>query len=509
MSLLLRVPLKQLWGKLTLERLWPVAAIAAVFYFTSTRPIQMQDFWWHLKAGQEILSSHSILTVDTFSHTMGGTIYNNYATFWLMEVAYSVVYALGGPELIVFFHTLLVTSAYALLLWLCWRIACNWRIAAFATLFASIVGAYNWGVCPQGIAFPAGILVLSAIYRYRAHPRRWLLAIPPIATLVWVNGHGSYVISLVLLGIWLADEIVSTVRSRYRCHEERRRSHLWAASLALLATGFACLVNPRGFGAFSYVLNLSSNPVIQSLVPEWAPPAFTVWYGTIFLIALLLCAVMLAVSPRRPSLFQILTYLGFGTLALSTTRGVVWFGIAMAPVVAEHLKAIFAAEAPAQFIRPERKQNLTLNWLILLILLWGTVLSLPWLKHMLPLPLSNRGVISRDTPLAATRVLLKEKPAGPLFNDLGFGSYLIWAAQPDYPVFVDARLELYPIELWNDYLDISSARSGWQEGLDRFGIKTLILSLRSQPLLIKAVRNSIHWRRLYGDEVAAIFVRTE
>ncbi|MCI4353913.1 MAG: hypothetical protein L3K06_00930, partial [Thermoplasmata archaeon] len=42
---------------------------------------------------------------------------------------------------------------------------------------------------------------------------------------------------------------------------------------------------------------------------------------------------------------------------------------------------------------------------------------------------------------------LRAHPGGPLFAELGYASYLIWAA-PEERVFVDPRFELFPLSLW-------------------------------------------------------------
>ena len=46
------------------------------------------------------------------------------------------------------------------------------------------------------------------------------------------------------------------------------------------------------------------------------------------------------------------------------------------------------------------------------------MLALPWFKHLLPLPPIKAGLISAETPIAATQVLLRERPPGPIFNEL-------------------------------------------------------------------------------------------
>ena len=273
-----------------------------------------------------------------------------------------------------------------------------------------------------------------------------------------------------------------------------------AIALALLV--LACLLNPRGPGVLLYLTTMSGSPIVQKLIPEWAPPSFNSVGGALFLVALLFSAGILAVSPRRPSLFQLLMFLVFAALALKTSRGIIWFGIVMAPILAHHLP-VLAPRSQHSSGTP----RVLLNYLLVAAALGMTLASLPWFRQVLPLPQSKESLISAETPVAATGFLLRERLPGPLFHEQAFGTYLIWAAQPEYPVFVDGRVELYPPKVWLDYLDISAANCGWEEKLDGYGVKTLMLSPQEQAALIKAVGESPKWRLVYQDPHALLFVR--
>ena len=122
------------------------------------------------------------------------------------------------------------------------------------------------------------------------------------------------------------------------------------------------------------------------------------------------------------------------------------------------------------------------------------------------MPASKAGLISIETPIKATEYLLDNSPPGYLFHAMSFGSYLIWAAQPDYPVFVDGRIEMYPMQVWMDYLQISQASGDWEQRLQDYGVRSLLLSDKEQPGLVEAVRNNPHWKLLYADEAALLFV---
>jgi hypothetical protein len=73
---------------------------------------------------------------------------------------------------------------------------------------------------------------------------------------------------------------------------------------------------------------------------------------------------------------------------------------------------------------------------------------------------------------------------------MSFGSYMIWAAQPTYKVFVDSRIELYTPEIWQDYLSISNALGDWEQTLGEYEVNSLMLSPSEQALLVEKVRLS-------------------
>ncbi len=508
-------------GLIPVAYLWPLTVLLGVFAFLNTHPIRPHDFWWHMAVGREILASRRIPAVDTFSFTVAGAPYPSYAAFWLPEVLLYLFYSLGGPALVVFAHSLTVTAAYGLTVALAWRVSGSPRVAAGATFLAAALGINDWNVRPQAATFFLAPLFLWAIYEIQRSERAggggaereggptrtgqslrfwgWL-AVFPIGMALWVNGHGSFPLGLLIVGLWLVDEVWQI----WRDGASVRLPHGAAAAAGALAlAAAACLLNPRGLGAFSYLAEMSVHPVIQGMVPEWAPPTFSTITGTLFLIGLLLTAALLAVSPRRPAPLELLLFLAFAALGLRTVRGAIWFGLVMAPVWARHLSALFGTVLRSG---PPYKRTFSATLLAVLLVV-GALVTLPWFKEHLPLPPAKAGLISAETPVAATEFLLRERPPGPLFHAMPFGSYLIWAAQPAYPVFVDSRIELYAVDVWLDYLHISAAGCEWEERLARYGVCTLMLSPQEQPTLVAAARASPHWEQIYEDSAAVIFVR--
>jgi len=496
--------------RISIQHLWVFAVLIGIFAFVNTHPIRPHDFWWHMAIGREIVESGEIPQVDAYSQMMNGQPYSSYQMYWLADVGLYAGYKLGGAALSVLLQSLIIMLAYAVIYLLCFRVSRSWRIAAFGTIFAAALGLNNWNLRPQIVTYLFGALFLWAIYEYRMRPRKGWLLVFPAAMMLWVNTHGSFPIGLLLLGIWLLDEVFRALRARLSGNDvEAGLRRVWPPVIALLITVLATLANPRGIGVFEYLITMSTNSVVQNLVPEWAPPTFNTTGGTMFNIGLLLSALILALSPRRPGFFQVICFLGFAVLALKTTRGIIWYGLVLAPVLSDHVSAL-----SSQFRRPKPAPGssggvpaINLAFLTLMVLM--AFISLPWFKDSLHFPESKAGLIHVETPVKATEFLLEEHPQPPVFHAMSFGSYLIWAAQPEYRVFVDSRIELYPREIWHDYLLISNAQCGWEKRLEHYGINTLMLSPVEQPALVDTAMASAAWQELYRDPYAAVFVRAE
>src|ERR1051326_4348754 len=79
--------------RITIEQLW-LAVPVFVFLCNSFRfPIPLTDFWWHLKMGEIIATTHSIPKVDIFSFTAAGQPF--VVQNWLAEVIFFWTYKIG------------------------------------------------------------------------------------------------------------------------------------------------------------------------------------------------------------------------------------------------------------------------------------------------------------------------------------------------------------------------------------------------------------------------------
>ena len=306
--------------KITIEHLWAITIIVGIFAFVNTHPIRPHDFWWHIAVGRDILLEKSIPQVDIYSYTRLGQPYPSYTMFWLMDVLLFSVYRVGGPILTILFQSFLITTAYLLMLWIGYRVSRSWRTAAFGVLFAAAMGFGNWNVRPQAVTYLFGGLIFLGITEFRLTQKRLWLGLLPLVMMFWVNSHGSFPIGIALIGCWLADESWSILASKFHQKTWNLKPILPAVA-GLVMAALACLLNPRGLGIIAYLGGMAGNTTVQNNILEWMPPTLSSLEGGIFFVGLMLLAVLLALSPRRPAFFEIVTFLLFGLLAIKNIFG--------------------------------------------------------------------------------------------------------------------------------------------------------------------------------------------
>ena len=499
------------WVLPELEQLWAILALTIVGAFIALVPTLPHDFWWHLKAG-ELVAERGIPTTNLFAWTLPADHPYTYAT-WLGEWLFYALYQLGGLGAPVLARNLLGLAGFALVAIEARRRSGSWRLAALAALLAGAMTinnlttrTQNWSWVPFGLY----ALILGAYVGGQLRPRA-LLALPPLMAF-WVNAHGAFVLGLALIALVAAGETLRRLTGQPRALPWERLRALYLAAAATLA---ATLLNPLGPGIFGYVAKLLTDPPSQGLVGEWQPPTTRSIAGAIFYLAVLALLAVFALARRRPSLTDALLVCAFLWLAWNGQRYVVWFGMLAMPVLAQCLAA-----PRSPFARAPQAPRLALPSTLLALALLGMLVAVqPPFKARLPLPQPYKelfvdlpgapGLFSADTPVAAAEYLRRHPRPGRLFNDMGYGSYLDWALYPAAQVFVDPRVELYPIELWHDYLAIGEGRDYNALLIAKYDVRRVLLDRIRQPQLAAALANDPRWEREYADERAEIYRRRE
>ena len=468
----------------SMSLLWLSITLFVVLGLAFLLPVNPNDFWWYVRIGRDTLASGEIPMVDTFSSTRAGSpvVYHS----WLSSIIFWRFFKTGGISLVVLLRGLMIGAAYTLLWLFAHRMGAGARLATILTLAAALSGSNNWAVRPQIFTYLLFLITLWVLWDWHEGKKNapWFL---PVLSLLWVNIHGSFALFFLLGG-------VSFIFGR----GDRR-----ALAIAMGAAMVVALLNPRGWQAWTYVFDMLSAPSNQLFSKEWLPPLNNNWQTNLFFLWMLLFPLAVAHSSRRLDRFEWVLFLLFGILAFSGLRYVIW-----EIFILVILSAALLAEFGNRWLdKPDRKGipaidiSLSVLFLLLSFVFFPSVRFALW-KDTAPSIYSN-------TPIEAAQWLSShpELP-GPLWADLAFSSYLVFAL-PERPVWIDTRFEVYPVEHWQKFKAIDSARWDWQTLLDEAGANLLMISRASQPELLGALEKSTTWCDVYQDEQAVIFTRCD
>ena len=466
-----------LWLSVALLFLLPIA------FFLSITP---HDYWWYVRIGKDIIESGAVPTIDTLSYTYPGRPI--YYQPWLSAVIFWLAHDAGGATLTYLLKGIAIASAYSFI-WLLARVAgTDPKLATLLIIILGFSSSMNWSMRPQIFAYPLFAITLWVLWHWQ-NGRDKLLWILPIANLLWANLHGSFVLAFVLMGSALLFGA-----------GDRKKLSIWLG-ISLMAT----FINPRGIFVWQFVSDMLTSPSDQLYATEWQPPVNAGWQMNIFFGWLLLFIPLAAFSSRRLSLLEWIWFLGFGWLALSGLRYVIWFMFILAvlsgTLLADLLKSFPQKSLPAN-------SNPAFNFILSGLMLLLPLMMLPgiresWWKESPP-PYHEA-----TTPIAATQWLSEHGDLpGPLFAEYTFSSYLSFAL-PSRLLWIDNRFNAYPPEHWSKYQTISFASPQWESLLDKDNINLLLLSLHSQPILVQAVEASDEWCEQYRDKDTVIFSRCD
>jgi hypothetical protein len=192
-------------------------------------------------------------------------------------------------------------------------------------------------------------------------------------------------------------------------------------------------------------------------------------------------------------------------MALYSKRHIPLFAIIVAPVLTRQIDLILnrGDGRVARFIK-KRSENIA-------------TIDASSKDHLWPLAASLVVVIffaagmieykfdEKRKPVEAVEFLKRENIPGNMFNKDEYGDYIIYAAWPNYKVFIDGRVEIHGPEGLMDFLKVIRIKPGMDEVFKKYDINWIIFSSGSSLSHFLLQRDD--WKLIYSDGVANIFVR--
>ncbi len=475
---------------------------------------------WHIRNGQQMLLTHAITRVDSFSSTMSGHAW--YAWEWLYDALIAAIHGPLGLNGVVFFSALVIASTFTIVLRIALRRGASLPVAPILLLLSigassihllarphllSWLFAVLWFQIVDSAAVPSNSKKLRRLY--------WL----PLLMLVWVNVHGGFVFGLVLLALYIAGGWIQYFATDDI--DERRKigelhKHL---GIVTLLSFLATFINPYGYRLHQHIYGYLSDRFLMNHIDEFLSPNFHHVPQQCFEILLLITILALAISFRKLKASQLLVVLFAVSSGLFASRNLPISSLLLVLIIAPLVSEILAEMATRPDIAPWlrtviaslrsfgiRMERMELSFRGHLWPVMGVVVCL-WICAHGGMLGSNQLMEARFDagrfPVQAAEVISYRGKTGPIFCPDTWGGYLIYQLYPGTKVVVDDRHDLYGSEFFKDYLTVVQVHPGWDKVLDDYHVTRVLMPTNSSLTVL--LRQTPQWVVVHEDETAVLF----
>ena len=449
------------------------------------------DLWWHIKVGQDILATHHFPTLEAYSFTAHGTPWMAYE--WLGDVLLGAAHRAGGLRGLLALD-LVLGAAILIALYAFVSLRTHNSKAAFVACALLLPLVFvSLTLRPQMLGYCFLILTLIIIERFRQGRSATLWLAPPLF-LVWVNTHGSFAVGLFAFSVYGISGLFKLrwgglESTPWTPSQRLRLGTAFLISLSLLA------ITPYGVRLAGYPIDMAFfQPINVAHIQEWEPMPFNQPFGQYFLA--LLATFLLAQIVLRPAwqLAELTLFLAGLLAACLHTRFLLVFVPFSAPLFATILNRWVPPYQPG-------KDKYALNALLLAAIVAGIIRFSPSREQL-------ESHVARHSPVEAVQYILRHPPPQPMYNNYGFGGYLIFALDGRNKVFVDGRTDIYErAGVLADYASIAGVSPNSLPLLRAYNVQSCLLE--HGEALATLLAASSQWQKIYADGLSVLFVRSQ
>jgi tetratricopeptide (TPR) repeat protein len=466
------------------------------------------DFWWHLKTGEWIWQHKAIPHTDPFSYTFRGAEWINYE--WLFHAIIYPIYQLTGFGGLIIFVILCVLLIFVILFFACREVDGGNRWLSITILFVALLVAWGrFSIRPQIISFLLLALYLYLLILYRDEritTRQLMLFLIP-AHILWVNVHGSFLLGIFLVGAYALGRFVPLAVSHHRdlkpVFQDRRLQGLMLLCLLLVAASF---LNPYTYQIFLVPIKTAVAEEALRNINEWAPVDirflgliifdYTMWFRALFLIGAISFLIRIdnLKKVEHVVIFALLSYMAFKHIRFCAD-----FAIVTTPMIINNLAQL-------------RWRVRRWKWAFFLPLVILILFSANNVRELISQKRLGLGIWT-NYPEMTVNFLKEHNVQGNIFNDYGYGGYLIWNLWPDIPVFIDGRT---PTIYDQDFLWLYSIgqqrKEVWEKVAERYGIDIVLINdYRESGYFVFSywLDENENWMLVAFDDVSSLYLKKE
>ena len=484
------------------SRQWLYGAAALLFVAwvlaLNFRPVIANDFWIHLRVGEDILHAGQIPRVDDYSAIGRGRPF--LAHEWLGAVAIAEVVRLFGALGPTLLREAVALGIVALLFGA--LPASARRSPLLVPLLALCVYLTSWRleVRPDLLTMLLFAAFVFAAERWRRTRRLWdLVWLVPLEVL-WTNLHGAFLYGVVFL--WGLTGCV-VLAAALPWTQRVDRAYSWTDAAIVLMITIDCtlapLLNPYGTDLIRHTISMSQGhdfDAMRTLITEWHPPFAATSYfranfpymAVAFAVQLALLWAGLLLRLRARPLVDVCIAASVTWLGVSANRFIPFAAIAGFPIAVRCGDALLARVSGATGRRWDAARVRPLvECAVLAVILWTTIgygyVLGPGRRSALGWGYGGR------RPVAEVAYIRDHHLQGTLYVEtLTEGSFIVHELYPAVRPVMDARVDFVGEKLYLEYEHSHDSGQALLAYLHRYDAQLAIVNRNSwmAPYLVRS-----------------------
>lgn len=474
------------------------------------------DIGWHIRNGENILSTRMVPHVDSFSASMAGKSW--FAWEWLYDAAIAFIHNAAGLNGVVAFSALAIALSFALVFRLSLKKGASVGITVVFLVLCILASSIHFLARPHVVGWLLTVVwfwILEGSHRStlaegRADPTAILL---PVLMIAWVNLHGSFVMGFLLLGIYFLADVLTAYRTS---NEQLRASALVHARLmgaVSVMSALTSLLNPFGYKLHVHVYQYLSSPFLMRHIEEFRSPDFRHLQAQSFLLLLALTATGVVLVKAQVSwpewlVIAFCVFTGFWATRNLPTSSML-LTIVVAPLLSRARQGKTVPGWQRFALSQQRFKTIETHlrghlWPLVLVVATSAVC----LNHG---KIFGRQVLdahfnAERFPVHAVDFLIDHGNREPIFSLDSYGGYLIYRLYPNVKVFIDDRHDFYGEAYLTKYLKVVHVEPGWQTVLDEAHANVVLVPTKSR--ISDALGQNAEWKTQFSDATATVFQRS-
>ncbi|HUX43820.1 MAG TPA: hypothetical protein VMV57_03620 [Terracidiphilus sp.] len=445
------------------------------------------DLWWHLADARILATTHHFIHTEPYSFTVAGKPWVD--PEWLSEEFYWQGFQHVGLAGI---YVVALLALFANILFVYWR-AVKRSGHAGAAFWASVIGIalmiVNAGPRTIVIAYLAMSAEMALLEAAERGHKRLLWLLPPLF-IVWINLHGTWIIGICILVLYILSGFFSFRKGVFE-QDGFSADYRNLLLLVLLASVLVTIINPYGWRLVWNPLDMMFNQKLNiANIQEWQPLNFHMVSGIGALIAIMLSVIANSLRGRKWKVFDLAIVLFAWFSAFDHARFAFMAAVLVVPLLAMDFQTAFCTES-------DEKTIPVFNMILVLSALGAII-------YYYPAEAKLQKEMTHNFPMQTIRSI---QPSWRTLNNDGLGGIMDFESRP---TFIDSRIDTFEHHgVLKDYLDIVQFRNSLAL-MDKYHVDHALL--QENQALSYLLHHTPGWTVVRsegtGDLAYTLFVRT-